>query len=83
MKAPFGNVILHFLVTAKPNDWGTELSTYIVEYNTSVNTFLLLPIGPKTMGGYGRYRRYLNGLVQVVSAADPTSLAKITERTAA
>lgn len=83
VKAPFGNVILHFLVTAKPNDWGTELSTYIVEYNTSVNTFLLIPIGPKTMDGYGSYRRYMNGLVQVVSAADPTSLAKITERTAA
>jgi hypothetical protein len=78
-----GVKLLQFRVTARPAAGGTRVDTAILDYRTSQMTYFFIPVGPKSMEGYGLYRDYMRALEQVVVAADPAARAVITERDAA
>ncbi|NLI86213.1 MAG: hypothetical protein GX440_12675 [Propionibacterium sp.] len=80
VKNAFGITNLTFSVHATGNGVRTSASTRLDDYMTSQTTVYLIPVGPKLIGGYGEYRRFMGALEQVVRAADPTARCTIIER---
>ena len=80
VKNAFGITQLTFSVHATGNGVRTSASTKLEDYMTSQTTVYLIPVGPKLIGGYGEYRRFMGALEQVIRAADPTARCTIIER---
>ncbi len=80
IKSWAGVKLLQFRVSGRPAGGRTRVATEILDYRTSQMTYLFIPVGPKSMEGYGAYRNYMKALQQVVQAADPSARCAITER---
>lgn len=80
VKDLLGGKLLQFTVSAAPGASRTAVITEIVSYQTSQDTVLFIPIGPKLMDGYSAYRNYMRALQQVVTAADSGARCEIAER---
>lgn len=81
LKNAFGFPLLHFDVTATQSGSCTRLTTSLLDYKTSQMTYLyFIPMGPKTIEGYGEYRRFMNALQEVFAAADPSARSAVIER---
>ena len=75
--------LLQFKVAVRAGGERTHVATEILSYRTSQPTYMFIPVGPKSMQGYGIYRSYMQALQQVVRAADPSARCAVTERDAA
>lgn len=82
IKSWAGLSLITFTVSEHSVEGRTKVATAIVDYRTSQMTWAFIPIGPKSMEGYGIYRSYLRALQQVIEAADPSARCIITERDA-
>lgn len=76
----FGIKIMHFTVHARREGERTQAVSRLQEYSTSQQTVLFIPVSPKTIDGYGTYRRFMSTLQGVIQAADPAARCSILEQ---
>lgn len=82
-KGVLGDKLLTFTFTATTQGDRTHAVTELLRYTTSQEKlYYLIPISPRIIEGYGEYRRFMNGLQEVIAAADPGARCSIVERVA-
>ncbi|WP_405494492.1 hypothetical protein [Nocardia sp. NBC_00511] len=72
---------LTFHVVISDAAHGATGRTVIDSYKTTQQTYMMIPISPKTMNGYGLYKRFMTKLADAIRAEDPRADVAITERT--
>lgn len=80
VKSWVGMTLLRFAVVTETHGDRTHAATHLVDYTTSQTTAYFIPVGPKTMEGYGDYKRFMATLERAMTAADPTARCAIIER---
>lgn len=80
IKSVFGLSLIDYSVEAKTHGKRTHVVSTLDGYRTSQSTFMFVPVSPKTIEGYGEYKRYLRTLASVIAAADPTAIHVMVEQ---
>ena len=80
-KGMLGDQIMLFSVNAASNGTRTTVVTNLDEYKTEQMKYMyLIPMGPRTIVGYGDYRRVMRLLQETFQASDPTARCAVIER---
>ncbi|APA99957.1 hypothetical protein [Nocardia seriolae] len=72
--------LLTFHVTIHDTATGSSGRSHIDTYKTTQQTYMFIPISPKTMNGYVLYRRFMKDVRAAVLAEDSRALVTISER---
>lgn len=68
-------------IAGDPTSGSTTLQTHIQGFKTTQQKYMgLIPMGPKTMLGYGSYKKYAQALAQALQRCDPGSRGELVER---
>lgn len=71
--------ILTFTVTAEEQGSGTAVGASLDWFRTEQPTLYFIPIGPKTITGYGKYRAFMRALESALLAADHEATVSVIE----
>lgn len=72
--------LMTFHVTIDDTATGSSGRSHIDSYKTTQSTYLFIPISPKTMNGYGIYRKFMKDMCAAILTEDPLAQVTITER---
>ncbi|WP_305780306.1 hypothetical protein [Nocardia nova] len=68
----------HVRISDAPH--GATVRTRIDSYKTTQQTYMMIPISPKSMSGYSLYKRFMFALADAIRAEDPAATIAVTER---
>ncbi len=81
VKSFVGLVLISFAIAMTSEEGRTRAVSEMLDYSMSQETlFYLIPVSPRTINGYGDYRRFMKALKSVVEEADPTAKCVIIEQ---
>ncbi|MEV0252038.1 hypothetical protein AB0H76_36015 [Nocardia sp. NPDC050712] len=74
--------LMTFHVTIADTSGGSSGRSHIDTYKTTQQTYMFIPLSPKSMNGYSVYRKFMNEVRAAVLREDPGAQITITERSA-
>ncbi|QLY28181.1 hypothetical protein H0264_22605 [Nocardia huaxiensis] len=71
-------ITFHVAITDTPT--GANGRSCIDTYKTTQQSYMFIPLSPKTMNGYSVYRKFMNEVRAAILAEDPQAQVVIAER---
>ncbi|WP_433522809.1 hypothetical protein ACQPZ2_37925 [Nocardia pseudovaccinii] len=72
--------LITFHVVIDDTAYGSSGRSCIDTYKTTQQTYMFIPLSPKTMNGYSVYRKFMNAVAAAIRAEDPRAKVTISER---
>lgn len=75
-------VLMTFTTTITEAGGATTAQTRIGDFKTTQSTFMFIPVGPKSLLGYGQYKRFATAFERELRVADASATGQLVERPA-
>ncbi|WP_433599407.1 hypothetical protein ACQPXH_27700 [Nocardia sp. CA-135953] len=72
--------LITFHIAIADTAYGSSGRSCIDTYKTTQQTYMFIPLSPKTMNGYSIYRKFMNAVAEAIRAEDPRAQVTISER---
>jgi hypothetical protein len=72
--------LMTFHAEVSATDGTTAVRTHIDRFKTTQQTFMFIPVSPKSLLGYSQYKRFASAFLADLKAADRSTTGELVER---